>query len=93
MDDVVVRIKKLIDKNKAIAAFLAPLVTGLLVILGHWIVTGEFNAEEIRLLVGDFVLAAAAGIGAFLAPAKEALVEHKELAAAIPAPSPIEEVK
>lgn len=70
-----VKIIRLLDKNKAKFAFLAPLVLALGSSLSSWAVTGDFNEAEIRTAVGGTILAGSAGIAAYLAKTHEALAK------------------
>lgn len=70
-----VRVVRLVDANKARAAFLAPLILALGSAVGSWIVTGEFNATEIRTAAGGGALALSAGVAAWLAKAREAEIK------------------
>jgi hypothetical protein len=66
MTTTVQTVVRLIDKNKAVAAFLAPLVTAVGAALASWIVTGDFNETETRTAVAGVVLAAVSGISTYL---------------------------
>lgn len=72
---VTAEVVELLDKNKAKFAFLAPLVTACGTAVVSWIVSGEFNANEIRTAVGGAVLAVVSGAAAYLAPASSAKVK------------------
>lgn len=61
------RIIRLLDANKAKAAFLAPLLTAAGAAAASWVVTGDFNANEIRAAAGGAVLAAVSGVATWLA--------------------------
>lgn len=74
----VVRIIKLVDANKAKAAFLAPVITALGAAVGSYIVTGDFNDSEIRTAAGGAVLAATSGVAAWLTKTKRAIVPSKD---------------
>ncbi len=65
---------KLIDTNKARLAFLVPFITALGAAFASWVISGEFNDNEIRTAIGGTVLAAVGSIGAYLAPAGQAEV-------------------
>ncbi len=71
---VIADVVRIIDTIKAKLAFLVPLLTALGAAVASWIVSGEFNATEIRAAAGGTVLAAVAGISAYFAPAKQAEV-------------------
>ncbi len=60
---------RLVSKNKAKAAFLAPVVVALGAALASWAVTGEFNATEIRTAVSGAILAGVGSIATWLTPA------------------------
>lgn len=60
------RVVRLLDANKARAAFLTPLVLAVGSAVGSWIVSGTFDATEIRTAAGGAVLAASAGIAAWV---------------------------
>lgn len=70
----VAKVVKIIDKNKAKAAFAAPFVLALGGSLASYVVTGDFNEAEVRTAVGGFVTACTAALAAYLAPSKEAEV-------------------
>lgn len=72
---ITVRVVRLLDANKARAAFLTPLVLAVGSAIASWIATGQFDATEIRTAAGGAVLAAAAGVGAWLSRPGEAEVE------------------
>jgi hypothetical protein len=74
MTTTVQTVVRLIDKNKAVAAFLAPLVTAVGAALASWIVTGDFNETETRTAVAGVVLAAVSGISTYLTRAGTAEV-------------------
>ena len=63
----VVDVVKLVDANKAKLAFLAPLVAAAGAAVASWIVTGTFDAAEIRTAAGGAILAAVSGISTNLA--------------------------
>jgi ABC-type phosphate transport system substrate-binding protein len=75
MNTTVVDIVRIIDKNKAIAAFFAPFILTLLGTLGNWIATGQFNADEIRIAGAGLISSAAAALAAYFAKAKTAEVK------------------
>jgi len=56
----------------------AMFVTGLVIVAAHWIETGEFNEEELRLLLANFLLGV---VGVTLPPAagyrQAPLSDHK----------------
>jgi len=68
------RVVSLIEANKAKAAFLAPVVVTFGAAIASWIVTGSFDATEIRTALGGAVTGAISGIATWLAPAGRAEV-------------------
>lgn len=74
----VVRVIRLLDTNKAKAAFLAPVIAATATAVGNWIITGFFDATEIRIAAGGVLFGAAAALGAYRAHAGRA--EITELA-------------
>ena len=80
MDPYIAKVIKLLDKNKAVVAFLAPFVVTLLTAVANWIVTGEFSTNELRIALGGTLLSVVSGIGASVTPATKAVVD------AVPAP-------
>jgi hypothetical protein len=72
---VYVKIIELVDKNKAKAAFLAPLIVAVGSAVGSWIVTGDFNDAEIRTAAGGAVLAVVSGVSTWLTKSKEAIAK------------------
>lgn len=75
MNTVVVNVVRLVDKNKAKMAFLAPLILSLGSAIASWAVTGDFNEAEVRTAVGGAILAGTSGIAAYFAKSKEVEVE------------------
>jgi hypothetical protein len=75
MDPYIAHVLKLLDQNKALAAFLAPLVVGLATMVANWIVTGEFSTNELRIAVGTALLSAVSGLGTYVTPTKTAVVQ------------------
>lgn len=71
---VVADVVRLVDANKAKAAFLAPLVVALGAAAANWVVSGEFGTNEIREAAGGAVLAFVSGVVTWLTPAKKAEV-------------------
>jgi hypothetical protein len=77
-----VKIIKLLDANKAKAAFLAPLLVAVLTAFGNFVVTGDFDVEEIKLAGSGIVLGLAATVGVYFTKTKTAIavvtgpVEH-----------------
>lgn len=69
------KVIKLLDANKAKAAFLAPLLTACGSALASWAVTGNFNASEIRTAASGAILAAVAGLVTYVTKSDQALVE------------------
>lgn len=70
----IVRVQELVSANKAKAAFLAPLLLAAAAAAANWIVTGTFDATEIRLAAGGTVLAAASSAATWFTPAGDARV-------------------
>lgn len=83
MHQITAPIVKLVDSNKAIAALVAPVVVAGLLAAGNWIVTGAFDATEIRTAAGGVLFGGAAAIGTYFRRPGEAVVE-------VPARSSIE---
>lgn len=75
MDPYIAHVVKLLDQNKALAAFLAPLIVGLVTMAANWIITGEFSTNELRIAVGTAILSAVSGISTFTTPTKTAVVQ------------------
>jgi hypothetical protein len=71
---LVARVVRLLDANKAKAAFLAPVAAAILTAIGNWIVTGAFDATEIRLAGGGVLAGLAAAAGTWAAPAGRAQI-------------------
>ena len=69
------RVIRLFDAHKAKAAFLAPVLLALAAAAANWLVTGEFDATEIRVAAGGAVLAAASALATYLAPAGRAEIK------------------
>lgn len=65
----------LLDSYKSKAAFLAPFILSLGTTVVSWIVSGEFNENEVRTIIGGAVLAGFASLATYLAPAGAAVVE------------------
>jgi basic membrane lipoprotein Med (substrate-binding protein (PBP1-ABC) superfamily) len=61
----IVRVLRLLDANKAKAAFLAPVLVAAATAAGNWIITGAFDATEIRTAAGGILFGAAAAIAAY----------------------------
>lgn len=78
------KIVRLLDANKAKAAFLAPLLTAVAAAVASWIFTGDFNATEIRTAAGGAVLSFTSALATYLTPAGEATVDAR-----IPAGGPL----
>lgn len=51
---------------KAVLAFLYPVIAAALTAIGSWVVSGDFNANEIRVAVGGLSLSAVAYLGAYV---------------------------
>lgn len=91
---IVLPIIRLVDANKAKAAFLAPLILACGGAIASWAVTGDFDATEIRTAAEGAVLSAAAAAAAWLKSTGSAVVDTKVLPAApavattTPAPAP-----
>ena len=75
MSHGIVNVVRIMDTNKAKLAFLAPLLTAVGTAVASWIVSGDFNANEIRAAAGGAVLSVVSGGAAYLAPARRAQVE------------------
>lgn len=65
---------KLLDNNKAYAAFLAPLLLAVGAAIASWISTGDFNDAEIRTAAAGAVTALVASVAAWLTSAGSAVV-------------------
>lgn len=65
---------KLLNNYKAYAAFLAPLLLAIGAAVASWIVSGEFNANEIRTATGGAVTALVAAVATWLTSAGSAVV-------------------
>lgn len=72
---IVADVIRLVDHNKAKAAFLAPLLTACGAAVASWIVTGQFDASEIRTAASGAVLAAVSGVATWLTSSKRAEVK------------------
>ena len=72
---MVVEVIRLIDTNKAKLAFLAPFIVTVLGVLGTWIVTGEFNVQEIRTATAGVLTSIAAFVAVYFAKAGMAQVQ------------------
>jgi hypothetical protein len=70
----VVEVIRLLDANKAKAAFLAPFITGILAIAAHAVVSGEWNLTETKALIGALIMSVASSYGTWATPAKKAEV-------------------
>lgn len=81
----VARIIRLLDKNKAKAAFLAPIALAVLAAIVNWAITGVFDAAEIKLAIEGVVAGIVSGGVVHQVPAKTAEVER----AGVVAPSRI----
>ena len=68
-------IVKILDNNKAYAAFLAPVIVALGAAVASWIATGDFNDAEIRTALSGAVLAVVSSIATWLQPATAAEVK------------------
>jgi ethanolamine ammonia-lyase large subunit len=88
MPTTIVDVVRLIDKNKAIAAFFAPFVIALLGTIANWIATGHFNADEIRIAATGLVSALAAAVAAYFAKTKQAEVRVSDVVASTPGHGP-----
>lgn len=73
MADVV----RLVDTHKAKAAFLAPVLVALGAAVASWIITGQFDASEIRTALSGAVTAVVAAAATYLAPAGRAEVKSQ----------------
>lgn len=75
MDPYIAEVVKLLDKNKALAAFLWPFVATVLGTVAHWLIWGDtFDWTEIRIALGGLVLSTASAIGTYLARSGKAVV-------------------
>jgi hypothetical protein len=68
------QVVRLLDSNKAIAAFFAPFVLSVLGIVANWIESGVFDATELRLAASALVVSAGAALATYLAKVGEAQV-------------------
>ncbi len=74
LGDRVVQVVRLLDANKAKAAFLAPVGVAVLITAGNWITTGTFDATEIRTAGSGVLYGAAAALAAWRARAGRAKI-------------------
>ena len=51
---------------KMVLAFFFPLIAGLAGVATHWVVTGQWDATESRLVAADFGASAVAALGAYV---------------------------
>ena len=84
MSTTIVDVVRLVDKNKAIVAFFAPAIATILGTLANWVITGEFNGQEIRIVVGGLITAIATAFLTYATPAKQAEVKAADIVAATP---------
>lgn len=74
MNETIGRVVELYGTHKAKAAFLAPVIVAALVAAGNWIITGTFDATEIRTAAGGVLFGLASAVGAYRAPVGKARV-------------------
>jgi hypothetical protein len=70
----VARIIRLVDTNKAKAAFLAPFAVTLVGVIVNWAATGEFDTGELKLAAEGIVASIVSGGAVYKTPAKQAVV-------------------
>jgi hypothetical protein len=63
---------------KAVGAFVYPAVAALLTAVSSWVVSGEFNDNEIRAAVGGVILAGVGALGAFLGRPGNVVPDNKQ---------------
>lgn len=84
MPTTIVDVVRLIDKNKAIVAFFTPFVLTILGVIANWLITGEFNSQEIRIAAGGVITSLATLLTVYSTPAKQAEVRTADIVAATP---------
>ncbi len=70
-----VDVVRLLETNKAKVAFLAPVIAAVLATLASWVVSGEFNDNEIKTAASGVLLGLASGVGTFFANPGRAVVK------------------
>lgn len=75
MNTAVVNVVRLVDKNKAIIAFVTPFVLTILGVIANWAITGEFNGQEIRIAVGGLITSAGTALSVYAKSSSRAVVE------------------
>jgi hypothetical protein len=75
MSKEISKVVELLDNYKARAAFLAPFVAGVGSVVTNWIVTGEWNDTEFKILVGGVATGIFTAVATWFAPAGNAVVE------------------
>jgi hypothetical protein len=88
MPTTIVDVVRLIDKNKAIVAFFTPFILTVLGTLANWLITGEFNGQEIRIAAGGVITSIATLLAVYAAPAKQAEVRTTDIVASTPGHGP-----
>jgi hypothetical protein len=71
---VLTTVKRLIDNNKAIAAFLAPTVSALGGIVVNFILTGNWDWEETRVVLAGAAAGAVAATATWMAKPGRAVI-------------------
>lgn len=69
------RVVELLDANKAKIAALVPFVLTILGVVLNGLITGEFNAPELRIAIGGLITAVLTAYGVYKTEAGEAVVE------------------
>jgi hypothetical protein len=69
------RVVQLLDNYKARAAFLAPFVGGLGVMVTNWITSGQWDEAEFRILLGGLSTGVFTSVVTWFVPAGNAQVE------------------
>jgi len=77
MNTVVVKVRRLISKNKAVAAGLTTFGGALATAAASWISTGNLDPSEVRVAAGGFVLALITAGVTYATSAGDAEVEPK----------------
>lgn len=67
-------IVKLLDKHKAVAAFFAPLILGIIGIAAHWVVSGEWNVTETKAIIGATLMSIGSAFATWATPTTKAEV-------------------
>ena len=68
----VVQVRRLVSKNKAVAAGVSALASSLGLAVASWIGSGEFDAAETRLSLGSLAVALIAAGATYLTSAGDA---------------------